>query len=185
MARLISIMTLKNGSLVNKNTMESAMMRLKESVTNKDYKENYTEALELVVSLYKSSLTSITNSYAENQILGGATLIDLISKHFNGVMTRGIYVLILQDVLDVLTKREYLTDFSRYLEIAEDYDDIQLKEFEFGSKLSVFNTKTDLKLNTRVKLTATEELNILLNKLGIEGMYYFYKALFKVIAIAK
>lgn len=179
MANMISFLSLPGYPLASKNKIDGKMLRLGDMLNDKSYKDNFTEATDLVLDIYKELIQTMYNN---NQ---SETLVGRIKHYFNGNLTRSIYALILQDIVDVITLDNYVVDFYKYIELVEDKDDISLTEKEFGTKLEAFNVKLELEIKNidGTLINSNQELDILLNKLGIVGMYYLYKAMFKVVVI--
>lgn len=179
MANMISFLSLPGYPLATKNRVEGKMLRLGDMLNDKSYKDNFTEATDIVLDIYKELVQTIYNN---NQ---SETLVGRIKHYFNGNLTRSIYALILQDIVDVISIDNYVVDFSKYIELVEDKDDISITDNEFGTKLDAFGTKLELEIKNidATLINSNQELDILLNKLGIVGMYYLYKAMFKVVVI--
>lgn len=157
------------------NKIEADMLHLKEVIDSRAFEKDYADALTCVSRVYFTLI-------GDNQ-----SLIGLIKKHFQKNMTRAIYVLILQDVVDTIVNDNFKTDFFKYDDLVEDKTDIKLEGHEYGTKLSVFNTTIDLKIpvNGNVDMSRVDELNYLIKKLGLVGFYYMLKALFKVAAVRR
>lgn len=156
------------------NKVHSDLLSLKNLIEGREYLKKYSEALTLVSSIYFRTVGK------------DVTLVSLIKKRFQGGLTRGIYLLILQDIVDTISKSSYVTDFSKYNAIIEDKDDIKLEAKDFSTKLDAFNTKVDIKAPLDViNITRSTELIILIDKLGINGVYFLLNALYKIIVIAK
>lgn len=179
MAQMVSFLSIPGYATVTKNKIESNMLALSKFVEDKSYMDNYSDACDLVIGIYK---TLVTEVYNNNQ---SETMVGLIKRYFNGNLTRAIYTLILQDVVDTITISNYVVDFSKYLTLVEDKDDIAISEQEFGKQLVAFATPIDLEIKDidATLINSNQELDILINKLGVIGMYYFYKAIFKIAAV--
>lgn len=158
------------------NKIEADMLHLKEVIDSRAFEKNYSDALTCASNIY-------FNALGDNQ-----SLLGLIKRYFQKNMTRAIYVLILQDIVDTIVDDNFKTDFFKYSDLVEDKTDIKIEDHEHGTKLSVFNTTIDLKIpvsGAEVDRSRIEELNYLLNKLGLAGLYYMLNALFKVAAVRR
>lgn len=165
------------GNNFNKiNKIEADMVHLKSVIDSREFETDYADALSCAARIYYTTLA------------GNQSLLGLIKKYFQNNMSRGIYILILQDIVDTIVDDNFKTDFFKYHNLAEDRVDIKLEEHEFGTKLSAFNTTVHLKIplsGAIVERNRVEELHYLISKLGIAGFYYMLKALFKVAAIRR
>lgn len=157
------------------NKIEAEMLHLKEVIDSRAFEKDYADALTCAGKVYFAIV-------GDNQ-----SLLGLIKKNFQKNMTRAIYVLILQDIVDTIVDDNFKTDFFKYDDLVEDKTDIKLEGHEYGTKLSVFNTTIDLKIpvNGNVDMSRVDELNYLIKKLGLVGFYYMLKALFKVAAVRR
>lgn len=164
------------GNFNRDNKIEADMLHLKEVIDSRTFEKNYADALTCASRIY-------FNTVGDNQ-----SLLGMIKRHFQKNMTRAIYVLILQDIVDTIVDDNFKTDFFKYDDLVEDKTDIKLEGHEYGTKLSVFNTTIDLKIpvnGAEVDRSRVQELNYLLDKLGLAGFYYMLKALFKVAAVRR
>lgn len=179
MAQMVSFLSIPGYATVTKNKIESNMLVLSKLVEDKSYTDNYTDACDLIIGIYR---TLVSEGYNSNQ---SETLVGFIKRYFTGNLTRSIYTLILQDVVDTITISNYVVDFSKYLTLVEDKDDISISEQEYGKQLEAFKTPIDLEIKDidATLINSNQELDILMNKLGVIGMYYFYKAIFKIVAV--
>ena len=177
MANLISAVTVPGFGRCGKDSkIEADMLHLKEVIDSRAYEINYSDAVTCASRIYFEIV-------GDNQ-----SLLGLIKKHFQQSMSRGIYVLILQDIVNVIVDDNFKTDFFKYVILPEDKTDIKLEDHEHGTKLSVFNTTVDLKIPVSgavVERNRIEELDYLLTKLGLGGFYYMLKALLKVAAVRR
>lgn len=178
MAVLLSV--INDGERVPYNTVEvmnkvhSDLLNLKNLIEGREYLKKYSEALTLASSIYFRTVGR------------DASLVSLIKKRFQGGLTRGVYLLILQDIVDIISVSSFVTDFSKYNDLVEDKEDIKLTTKDYSTKMDAFNTKVDIKAPVDAgRLNRVDELIILINKLGINGVYFLLNALYKVIVVAK
>ena len=182
MAKMISFVNFNTKGYVKnvaqiKNQVESDLLQLGKMVDEKSYLNDYSTGLKLVYNIY------------ENITKDEHTLATIIKSVFQGSLTKGIYSLIIQDVWDLLTEGK-VTDFIKYYKLVEDKEDILIEANEYGTKLEAFNTTITLEkgtTNTAVSVidNKTTELFTIVRLLGVSGSYYFFKALLKIVAVAK
>lgn len=183
MAKLISfvnftIESFRRDTLTAYDALESNLLILKNMIDNKEYETNYSEAIKVITNIY------------DNVLKGDENLNSVIKKHFVGNYTRGIYALIIQDALNILSSNgnNYRNiEFSKYLNLVEDKEDIKLTSTESGIKLEAFNTKIEYKLNRDEywPLSKLDELSDIIRSLGVVGCYFFFKVLLKVVVIKR
>ena len=182
MAKMISFINFNTKGYVKnvkniKDQVESNLLNLHKIVEDKSYLVDYSSALDKIYAIY------------ENITKDEHTLATIIKQVFQGSKTKGIYALIIQDVWDLLTA-DKVTDFVKYYNLVEDKEDILIEAEEYGTKLQAFNTEVTLQKGTTSTAVATldnktTELYRIVKNLGVSGTYYFFKALLKVIAVAK
>lgn len=160
-----------------RNDVETAMLSLQHQIEAKEYEVDYAKTIKTIHDLYEAI------TYEES------TIHSILKSSFRGNLTRGIYALILQDTYTLLTEPNVeQMDFSKYLNLVEDKEDIKIEPREYGTKLHVFNTVVNLDNNGVFRQgpsTKIDELNLIFRKLGVVGTYHFFKALLKVVAVIK
>lgn len=182
MAKMISFINFttenyRRDTLTCYDALESNLLVLKNMIDNKEYETNYSEAIKVISNIYDDILK------------GDENLNSVIKKHFVGSYTRGIYALILQDALTLLSAGvNYRNiEFSKYLNLVEDKEDVKLTTIESGTKLEAFNTKIEYKPNRDEywPMSKLDELRDIIYQLGVVGTYHFFKVLLKVVAIKR
>lgn len=184
MAKMVSFVNFDNTSF-NKDTkkikekVESKILILKTMVENKEYENNYSNVIKVINDLY----------YAMTE--HESSLLSIIKKSFQGNYTRGIYTLILQDAVNLLSEsistmvNVNKIEFSKYLQLVEDKEDIKIEPNEYGTKLEAFNTKINLKFPNYSLFSKEDELGYIISTLGVVGTYQFFQALLKVVAVVR
>lgn len=180
MARMLSFANHTGNSYPKTDVLESQLVQLEEVVKNKTYLQDYSSALELLNNIHRE----LTNS---NGYPKCGTLLDVVKIFFQGNMTRSVYSLILQELADLITKKDYITDFFKYHDIVEDKEDIKIEATEYGTKLKVFNTKVNVTVNTDSEAnlySPLSELITIIGKLGVVGTFHMFKAINKVAVLS-
>lgn len=179
MARMLSFANHEGRLYPKIDELESQLRQLEEMVNNKTFLKDYSSAIVLIVNIHRM----LSNAGYENS----TTLLDTVKTRFQGNLTRSVYALILQELADVITKRNYITDFFKYHDIVEDKEDIKIESTEYGTKLKVFNTKVDVIVNTDSQANLTSplyEIATIIRKLGVVGTFHMFKAISKVAVLS-